>query len=444
MSLVHRSLLVLGFLGAATIAAGPARAACSTAICVGGDPCTISGTNTIDNACVLNFGNKEVIVAKGAKLTTAATGHSYELQSRDLRVRGELEAIGGGITATLGGFFLVENFNTSAAAVDAHSGGSIDVTAGGNVTLTGKQFDVSGSGGIDGGSVTIDAGGAVTVAQTIDASGGGTFSFGGSIDITGASIATSATMRTNGASGGDGGDIDLTATGLCDVDGTLNLNGDGADSWGGFVFLDCGSVDTTSSWTANGGSFGAGGDIDVWSTGTVATSSSSSWSCTASGGGDGCFVTVSAGDDVALDGDINASASGADAFGGSIDVSSDAGDVSIGSTALFQADVGSNGAFNGDISVGGCNVGIDGTLDTRTTGGPSGGTNTVTYRTTFGGTAATLRAGDPTGNEIQCRCVDADANLVCDTPLTCVSAPNTTGGTYQPTPVITKVALPSC
>jgi hypothetical protein len=444
MSVLQRPIRVALFCLAALVAADAARAACSTAICAGGDPCTISGTNTIDNLCTLNFGNKEVIVAKGAKLTTASTGHSYTIVSRDLRVRGELEAIGGGITATLTGFFVVENFMTSAAALDSRDGGSIDITADGNVTLTGKQFDVSGSGGIDGGDLTVDAGGTLTVAQTLDANGGGSFAFGGTIDLTGASIASTSTIRAAGSNGGDGGSIDLTSDGLCDIDGTLNVNGDGADAWGGTIFVDCGSVDTTSLWTSNAGSAGVGGDIDVFAVTTVAASSASSWTCTASGGGDGCFVTVSAGDDVALDNDIDAGASGADAFGGAIDVSSDDGDVSIGSTAIFDADVGSNGFFNGDITVFGCDVDISGTLDTRTTGGPTGGSNTVTYRSTFDGSAATLRAEDPSGNDIECRCVDANADNICDSPASCVTAPNTSGGTYQPTPTISPIPLPAC
>jgi hypothetical protein len=430
------------------VAPSAARASCSNSICVvSASTCTITGTHTIDNACILDFSGLDATVAKGAKLTNA-DGNSYTVRAGSLTVRGELEAvndgvgIGGGVSVETTGNFSVVVFDNSAAAVDVRQGGSFDATVGGATNLAGKQFDSSGSGGVDGGDITIDSTGSVTVSQTIDASGGGSFAFGGFIDITGSSISTTGQLKSVGTQEGDGGDITLTATGACTINGAINTSASGDSAFGGFITLDCGSVSTNSTWNSSGGSGGSGGDIDISTTGTTTTTSTSSWTCTAGGGGDGCWVTVLSDGSITADGDIDASASGTDAFGGSIDLDS-GGDVTVGATSLLKADTGTAGFFDGDIAVEGCDVEIDGVLDTRTAS-VGGGTNTIKFHDSFDGTATTARADDPSGNVINCPCTDANSDQVCDTPLTCAVAPNTTGGSYQPTPVVTPILLPAC
>ncbi|RIL06801.1 MAG: hypothetical protein DCC71_05355 [Proteobacteria bacterium] len=409
-----------------------------------GTSCTVSGTHTIDHLCTLDWSGYDATIAKGAKLTTA-TGNAYSISAGSLTVLGTLQAVEGSIDVTTTGDFAVQVSSNSAAAVDIKQGGSFDATVGGNATLAGKVFDASGTGGVDGGSIAIDADGSITVSQTVDASGGGEWAYGGSIDLTGASITTTGLLKAIGTQDGDGGEVNLTATGACNVNGAINVSSSGEWAWGGAITVDCGSLSTSSAWDTSGGTEGVGGDIDVTTSGAATSTSSSSWTCTAGGGGDGCWVTVSGGGDVTIGGDINASATGTDASGGAITIGSSAGDVTVGATSLLQADVGSGGWTNGTIDIGpACNVEIDGVLDTRTSG-VGGGNNSVSYRNSFDGTAATLRADDsPDGNTIHCPCVDANADLVCDTPLACAVAPSTSGGTYQPAPTLAPMLLTAC
>lgn len=422
-----------------------AHAACDTSICVGGSTCTISGTHTIDDLCTLDFGTSSVTVLKSARLTTATDGDSYSILAGALVVRGELEAHGGDISVDVDDDFTAETVSNSAGQVDVINGGSIDVTAGGAITIAGKDFTTKGSGGIDGGDIDLTAGGAVLIEKAVVASGGGVFAFGGYVTIEGASVTLTSTgkIESLGTQEGDGGEVDITATGACDLD-DINTRGSGDSAYGGDIYVDCGSVTSGGRWDANGGSEGSGGDIDVFAETTLSTTSSANFTCTAGGGGDGCLATLSAGGDVSLSGDIDAGASGTDAFAGDIDLDSTDGDISIGSTATLTANTGTNGFFNGTITIGpACDIVIDGVVNTRTNV-VGGGGNLVIYRESLDATSATMRADDDTGNTINCRCVDSDTNGVCDLPETCVSDPSLTGGTFNPTPVVDPTPQTGC
>ena len=83
-------VLALASLAALLLSGASARiasAACSTAICVGSaTACTISGSNTIDDDCVLNWSGKDVTLASGASMKTAADGQNFEIQTDDFDV----------------------------------------------------------------------------------------------------------------------------------------------------------------------------------------------------------------------------------------------------------------------------------------------------------------------------------------------------------------------
>ncbi|MBI4516042.1 MAG: hypothetical protein HY699_09540 [Deltaproteobacteria bacterium] len=429
--------------------AGPALAECDTSIC-SGDPCTITGTHYIDCLCDLNFGSKTVTIAPSA--TLRADGCCFSIEAANLIVSGTLRARAGCITVTTTGYVTTNIVSNSAGTIDVSDGGSADITAGGAVTLNGRNVDADNSAGYagdiaiigssvsgtsavhadggdggDGGNLDISSTtGAVSLTGNVTTNGGGSYGWGGYITVDSADALTVGTstrrMQAKGASGGDGGTIDLTAAGSAAINGDINANGAGTDGgYGGDISIDAAyfSCATVSAITATGGS----------------------------GGGDGGYIDITATCGASVDCDMDVGGQGEMAWGGDITIDAGAGS---GCTALvtansrLEADSSGTDASDGTVEVSGCSVTHSGVFDTRNTNLDSG-TNIVRYRNNFTANAgSSMLADDDGGNLIYCRCVDTTpADGVCDTPAACVNSP-TLNGTVNPAATIIPTAMAAC
>ncbi|MFI5365072.1 MAG: hypothetical protein ACHQ4J_05570, partial [Candidatus Binatia bacterium] len=301
--IVHRnSILSIVILGAWLGAAAAAHAACSTSICVGSSSaCTISGSNTIDAGCTLDFGTKNVTVASGATLNGDNNGNNcYTIKANNLTLDGTLRAHSGCIIVTITGNFLSEINGSGVGTVDvsnvddSDAAPEFELTASGSVTLNGTKIDATGASDNAGGDIAI-TGTTVTGASTLRADGGTGGGSGGSITVTtttatngayniyltgtisadgtsplnggtisldamgGLTVGTSSKgLQARGFGGDFGGEIDLTARGgTATVNGALNVNGNGTDSYGfgaygGTINVSGVNISTGALWTANG------------------------------------------------------------------------------------------------------------------------------------------------------------------------------------------------
>src|SRR5438093_11337132 len=269
--------LVLGASRAALAVCSVTRA-CSAAPflapssgCCGATTCTIDGTVTLSGpACGLDFGARNVtlsgaLVVGSGTLTLAAGGLTV---TGLLNARGTTAKPGGNVTLALGagGLSLARGSGT---AIDlegfAAGGGTLTAVVGGRVSLSGGDIDASaleteasggtitlqqtagstpmtvgisiranaGTDGI-GGTITLqapaDLNADLTVTDTGSIVAAGGYVDGGSIELDAeggkVTVAGAAVIRAKGVSdsGGDGGDISITA-GSVELDGTLDAGG---------------------------------------------------------------------------------------------------------------------------------------------------------------------------------------------------------------------------
>jgi hypothetical protein len=454
-----------------------AAAACSTTICTGTNPCTISGSNNVDCNCTLDFGTKDVIVT--GTLTTTTESCPYTLKANSFDVRGTIQCRGPlavlDIQATNG--FTVQVVSNSAAKLDVKNGGTLQVTAGGaanilgkdvtadggtngnagSITISGSSFrntssiHADGASGGDGGVITLSAtSGNVSVEGTTTVTGAGA-GWGGAIALNATgTIATTKTLQANG--GGQGGTIDITTTatgtsGQMAIDGSLLASGTQTDADAGQITLSGGSLSTSTDWTVNAGSGGSFGAIAVSATGgNITTANTSSMTANSGGGGDAGEIDIEGDRNVDLGGAITADTNGDLSSGGSIIAVAGNNHTLTVRKTLDAKSTTSNALFDGTTDLSACNVVLIGALKTRDTSVDTGmGENDVTYNGTFNATNATMLADDSGGNFIFCRCVDTSpADGTCDSPPTCVSPPTLTGATLTPTQVITPIMMGAC
>jgi hypothetical protein len=465
-----------------TILAFPtrSRALCNTTLCAfSGSTCTIAGSHTIDDGCVLALTDYDVTITKPATLGTALAGDSWTLTARNLTVAGTLQAPEGTLTLQTTQALATEKTNNAPGKLHA-AGGTIAVIAGGAVTLNGTLVSADGGAAGDGGTIAI-AGTAISGTSAISAEGNG--GDGGSIELlTSQSVAltedilltgevsvdaasstdavSGGTIRFNagdqltisndvlarGANNGPGGTILVYAGTSASMTGNWNASGVGGGSGatGGRISLDAASASIGGNWTLTGNAGAQGGDVTILArSGTFSTSAGATIDVSGgnSSGGEGGEVDIRGSGNVTLGGNVTANGGGGGSRGGRIVVSS-SGTLSITKT-LEARSTANDGAHNGLIRLYACAVSLTGHLKTRNPAGS--GANVIRYATTFTGSGSML-ADDDTGpiegNRFECGCVDADANAVCDTPVTCASAPTTTGMTITPSPHTHPVPQP--
>lgn len=375
----------LATLAALLLVAASARdghAACNTAICSGGaTACTITGNNVIDDDCVLNWSGKDVTLASGATLRTASDGQNFELITDDLDVYGTIQDRGASSATPLlinaSGHFHVH----STGKIDASRGGTVWISAAGYAQFDGTEIDADGhSTSPDGGWISIEStGSSVSTSGTLHANGaaGG---LGGRIDLNSATtLTTAATISTNGSSGAagghDGGEIYLTSLGDMTLGGDLLANGNGPSAYGGWIGLTSdGSFVTTHRVHANGDDDGLGGEI------TLLAADEAEFGDTVranggTGGGDGNKIEIDAAS-VLVSSDWSANGS-TGAYGGSVAIVAQVGDIELQGTSFITADAGNAGAAGTiDLAAVG-DVTLNGELIATATGGGTGGVITV-------------------------------------------------------------------
>lgn len=363
-------------------AAREAHAACNTAICVGGaTACTISGTNTIDDDCTLNWSGKDVTLASGASLKTAADGQNFAIVTDDFDVSGTIQSRGAPLATPL--------TITTAGYLNVHSTGKIDVSRGGHATVDstgavqfdGTEFNADGGGSnADAGSITISSDGAVSTTGAIHATGSGG-GFGGRIDIesTTSTLSIGAAVTANGASGTlfhhDGGTIIIASAGDMTIGANVTANGNGTTAWGGSIDLTSGgNVIASGKLHASGDSDGEGGGITVEAVDEAEFGDTVKVNGGA-GGGTGGGITITAAS-VLVSSDWSANG-GTDANGGAVAITAENGDVELQGTSYISA-VSGNGGDGDTIEISATgNVTLNGELFASASGGGTGGDVTV-------------------------------------------------------------------
>lgn len=192
-----------------------------------------------------------------------------------VNVAGRLTIFGDGIIGSGGTLSIDSGANVVITGeLDMHgglqgSGGDIDFNATGDVTVSGF-VDLTG-GDVGGGFFDVSAGGSFTLGQA-DMSGSGEAGDAGFLIIdAGGDVRFQGSFRGRGADNGedcgDGADIDASALGDVFVTGDMDIRGRGTDCSGGSLSLDGASVFIQSELLLGGtGLLGGGGDVDITAT----------------------------------------------------------------------------------------------------------------------------------------------------------------------------------
>jgi hypothetical protein len=490
-SWLSAALIPVLLLGAAEIGS----ASCDPAICVGGNPCTISGTHTIDDACVLDFGSSQDVIITGT-MQTANIDEWFEIRAHAIDLNGGvLRAKGwfGSVTLSTSGTGDPYIKTRSSALIDTSDGGTTDIDAAGAVDIGGGS-GINADGGdpyCDGGVISIvgtsvvitktihadgssceddGAGGIIEIVATtgsvtlsssgpVTANAGGNDYDGGSISIDAVTtISQGKIMQAKGIGHGWGGTIALTSSttgtsGLISVSGaTTATGGSGEDSAGGTISISGGAATTTEPLNVNGNYFD-GGIVDVDATGgdiliddTITADGSS--------GGYGGLVEVFGDRNVTIDAAVTANGGGSATIGGTVRVGAGTNHLlSVAST--IDAKASNGGSADGSIILGpACNISVSGAARTRNTVVGGGETRLIYLGTATVTGAGSILADDPAasncaaaaettnGNIIQCRCPDSNSDGICDSS-TCVSSA-TLSGTVTPTALVCPTVLPAC
>ena len=447
--------------------------------------CTISGTNYVDNGCVIPWDGKTVTIDRSGKLLTASNGQSFTINAAALIVRGTLQAQGGRLvvntTSTGATSFRTEVVNNSPGKIDVRNGGRLSIVAAGPVELYGQDVNAdggsAGSGGAiwvrgssisttsavhadgtnggDGGYLELDAAGSISIGALTTANGqgpvnGASPATGGAIFINaGDTLNVSKNLLAKGDQDGDGGVINLIAASAATMAANYSVNGVGnvGGANGGRISLEAASATVSGAWSAVGNYGAAGGEIRVRTHAgslTMTSTSSIDVSSGSFGGGDAGIVELRGDADVSVGGDITANSGGDGSHGGDITVAGGSANAITISKTLQAIATTNNGDRDGAIYVGGaCTITIAGSLKTRNQ--PGGGHNTIEYLGSLNANGATLLAGDSGGNTIACPCVDiSPADGVCDSPPTCAQNPSLSGATVNPSPLLDPWPAPPC
>ncbi len=365
---------------------------------VSGDP---AGTITFTAAgaqSVANFGLAGINLANGTELR--GVGQSSFVDAGDRFTDGGTISL----TTTAGGIFDSAAMNLPGA--NQGQGGEVDMLAALGITIA-QAIDAHGGGG-DGGTIDITAGDDIQVLKNIDVSsnlGGG---FGGDLSlaagedtigvpggVAGGALtldaAGNAQLKANGSdletSGGDGGDIELSAAGAITVTvkNTVNIQANGGsmfDGSGGTIFIDSGDANPNAIGAldgdivlgagisaSGGGESGDGGEVDL-SAGRNLTINAPITMTGEDSGGD---LSGDSGGTTTLNGVIDVHASGPTGEAGSVDFVSGLGaGGSAGAFSLQKNVVATAGAQNGgseSVSFAGCTMSVAGTVKVDGTGG---------------------------------------------------------------------------
>jgi hypothetical protein len=432
----------------------PAAAACNAGALCGSGTCTITGTHTIDDGCVLDFDAVGVTtLTVNGTLQTGTDGHSFTVQAATLAGSGTLKAHGGRLVVRTTGASPSGNI-ASSGTFDVRKGGSVVLYAEGDVSLQG-DVNADGTSAPDAGSIEI-SGDAVTLQATVHAEGGGGGA-GGRIDIEARSgslvtqtsgnlsadacgtnsipedggtislrAATTMTLGrpivTDGDLAGAGGVVHLTAGGAFTGTHNINARGKGGTTGaaGGEITLLASEATINGDWLATGEDSGDGGVIRVRTTTGDVDFQSGKFDVGTGGGGKAGDVRITAVADALVAGEVKANASGSTSVGGEIYIQAgERVEISDKLEALSTTTGGTQ--EDAIIELSGCEVEITGNVKARS--GSGSGQTRIYYTESLTVTDVSLFADDNGGNWIGCACEDATADGACDIPLACRNDP---------------------
>jgi hypothetical protein len=261
------TLLILG--------GNPVLATVADDLCPSGsDPCTIpSGTHTIDDGSVLDFGTRHVIL--NGKLDVG-TGH-MQVYAGEITMNSGGKFFAQGNNLTNGGSIYIDvvgdfEFVTSGLAafdLTGKSGGSLQISSDTGNVRGRRRLSLQGtttSG--DGGTLDIFAdGGAVELNDPIGTDGaeiiarGGNLGYGGEIEIFALGDVTLAEVDASGGEIG-GGLIEVDSDGAFTAKGSVNLDGGGTSGAGGAISVETrgGPIRFEDEISATGAAVVDGGD----------------------------------------------------------------------------------------------------------------------------------------------------------------------------------------
>lgn len=414
-----------------------AWAQCDPSICVGSSACTIAGVHALPDGCDLDFGAKDVTIAKNAILK--AQGGSFSIEAHNLTLLGALQTRGlgsgfsaGSISLTLSGDFIVPKGAQGqilSQASGLERGGIIAITADGAVSLQGNarlSSRLNGTIEIIGRSVLIaqplasfnfvqirSTNGPITVDKPIHVDTAiHHLDCGGTVDMRahGGDLTLNALVSQTNICGS--GSLDFAATGNIVVNAPIN------------------ATDKAPAMGAGDG----GGRVSMRAQGDITLSSRASIITNGTGGSSdspGGEVVLIAGGNVTVDAPITANGLHPDASGGCIQIGvGDNKTLRVNNELKAKSPLGYGGAIilgdappdlpycggsHDGLPVGADTIILSGRLDSS---GPMGGENRITYRSTLNATGARLVSSvnsATTGNLIECGCVDLNpADGVCD------------------------------
>ncbi len=406
----------------ANLVCAPAAATCTVAAqtintastCPGGEdgceldfgdrPVSLTGTFTI-GAGRLSIRARSIAVdariaaagAAGVELRTTAASCSGG--AGDLVVRSPIDASAASTAGSLRLLsacdLVIASTSQLLASSGAAFGGTIDLRAGGNLTLAGPVKATGGGG--DGGLVTLAAGADVRVQRAIDVRSfrdgdGGTISLragdgglaagdaGGALTIT-ADLLADGSTDADGSFGNSGGDVALEAAGpiVVAATGAIRANGAGPDGAGGTLTVSTeaaptgvltaldGDVTLLGPISLRGAANGDGGEL----LGSIGRGLALQGTLDISAGGDDAFpgsIELTTGADLRLDAAVSVNGRTASASGGAIDLKAGLATDTATLTITRNIDLaGGSGADGGDARLAACRIDVKPgvTIDTR-------------------------------------------------------------------------------
>jgi hypothetical protein len=340
---------------------------------VNADPCIVANTINVTSGSIFDLGGRDLIIATGKTINVTGAG-AVAIFADDVTFQDSAKIIANGSSEDGGE---VNIFATGAVTMAASSridvnsayAGSIDITAE-SVALSGELRAISTTRDGDGGLITIVTTGDSSVGGAgINATGGDRFGSGGLVDvIADGDIGVTAKIFVKGGDG-DGGDVDLDAGGSITTSAAAELN-----SIATFEFGSGGAISLTALQ-------------DVVVNGPIRANGSGSL---LEGGGDGGDLDVIADfGDAIMNGRIELTGAGPDGSGGFLDVFAD-GALELKKDAIVS---GAQEGTGGDVILDGTSILVTGFVDLRA--GIIGGSfdSSTTGTTTFASTAVVNASG---------------------------------------------------
>ncbi len=437
--------------------------ACSaTDLCApSANPCTISGTVDVGEACHLDFGTRDVVLT--GVLRAAAPGGSFSVSAGSLTLKaGKIRSVGptatagGNVTVTVTGAFRMNGSGPTLDVSGAAGGGFVGVEAG-SIDIQSGSIEADGTGTeACGGVVSLRArSGPLLLAAPVHALGHALCA-GGFLELSGQSVELRSPLNVTGGDfpGGvtvtaDAGDLLLASTASIRANGEQIELGDGGDGGPIALLAESGNVTLLGPVETTGATpEGEGGSIVILAGGTLHVGGLLS----AEGNGgesNGGTIEIDAPGGVTFEHHVRVNG-GTGAAGGEIDVRSD-GDVTLTALPTMQA----NGGFlsAGSITLRDArSIDVQGTIQARASSGGRGGFITLeSCRATIAGTLdVSAGGGGPSGaNAVTAGVIQVAATgrlfaTPCDssTPGTSCNVLTVSGGapTIDPLAVLTPLA----